>query len=80
MLFESQFMEGVVNMAFGRKNVEEVVTEETKVWVCSSDDCICWVRDNFKSSDEPVCPICGSEMNPDTKMLQVVENHSKHHV
>ncbi|HHY72611.1 MAG TPA: cold-shock protein [Bacillus bacterium] len=65
-------------MAFGRRNIEEVVTEETKVWVCTSDECNCWVRDNFKSSDEPVCPLCNSEMTPSTKMLQVVENHSRH--
>ncbi|WP_102345218.1 cold-shock protein [Bacillus sp. Marseille-P3661] len=65
-------------MAFGRRNVEEVVTEETKVWECTSNECNCWVRDNFKSSEQPVCPICESEMSETTKMLQVVENHSKH--
>ncbi|WP_458412158.1 cold-shock protein [Schinkia sp. CFF1] len=63
-------------MAFGRRHVEEVVTEETKVWVCTSDGCNCWVRDNFKTSDQ--CPICNSEMTPSTKMLQIVENHSRH--
>ncbi|WP_307258802.1 cold-shock protein [Oikeobacillus pervagus] len=65
-------------MAFGRRNLEEIVTEETKVWECTSEDCNCWVRDNFKSSEKPVCPICHSEMSPSTKMLQVIENHSKH--
>ncbi|WP_017756182.1 cold-shock protein [Calidifontibacillus oryziterrae] len=67
-------------MAFGRRNVEEVVTEETKIWECTSEDCICWVRDNFKSSDVPTCPLCDSPMNPSTKVLPVVENHSRHHL
>lgn len=67
-------------MAFGyRRNVEEIVTEETKVWECTSDDCNCWVRDNFKSTEEPVCPICSSEMAQATKSLQVVENNSRVH-
>jgi hypothetical protein len=65
-------------MAFGRKNPEEIKVEETKIWVCSSTLCKCWIRDNFKSSDVPVCPICNSEMTPEIKSLQTVPNHSKH--
>ncbi|MBD1381297.1 cold-shock protein [Metabacillus arenae] len=65
-------------MAFGRKPEEEIVTEETKVWECSADDCNCWVRDNFKSSETPLCPICKSEMTSTTKVLQVVNNNSQH--
>ncbi|NSL51351.1 cold-shock protein [Calidifontibacillus erzurumensis] len=64
-------------MAFGRKNAEEVVMEETKVWICTSDECNCWIRDNFKSSDEPNCPLCKSEMTPSTKMLQVIDNPTR---
>ncbi|MCH1624692.1 cold-shock protein [Fredinandcohnia quinoae] len=64
-------------MAFGRKPVEEIVTEETKIWVCTSDDCNCWLRDNFKSTEIPICPICGSSMEQSTKELQVVDNHCK---
>ncbi|MFT4417219.1 cold-shock protein [Fredinandcohnia humi] len=64
-------------MAFGRKPVEEIVTEETKVWVCTSEDCNGWLRDNFKSSQEPACPLCSSEMEATTKLLQVVDNHCK---
>jgi hypothetical protein len=63
-------------MAFGRKLPEEIVTAETKIWVCTSDDCNCWVRDNFKSSAVPACPICSSEMEEQTKELEVVNNHS----
>jgi hypothetical protein len=63
-------------MAFGRRNEEEIVLEDTKVWECSSDDCKCWVRDNFKSSEVPTCPICKSEMRTTTKNLQVIQNHA----
>jgi hypothetical protein len=64
-------------MAFGRRNEEEVKLEETKIWVCNSNHCNCWVRDNFKSSEIPLCPICKSEMSLTTKELQVIPNHSK---
>ncbi|MEI5908894.1 cold-inducible protein YdjO-related protein [Bacillus spongiae] len=61
-------------MAFGKRKEEEIIEEETKVWECSSADCNCWVRDNFKSSDSPSCPICGSDMKPSSKVIQVVDN------
>jgi len=69
----------VIVLAFGRKNEEEIKLEETKIWVCTSEDCKCWVRDNFKSgeSEVPLCPICKSEMRQSTKELQVIHNHSK---
>ncbi|WP_175428305.1 cold-shock protein [Bacillus solimangrovi] len=66
-------------MAFGRKNQEEIKTEETKIWECTSNECNCWVRDNFKSEEIPSCPICHSEMQMTTKELQVVENNSMFH-
>ncbi|GAA0329371.1 hypothetical protein GCM10008967_19840 [Bacillus carboniphilus] len=61
---------------FNRKNQEEVEKLDTIVWVCSSDDCNCWVRDNFKSSEEPACPICESKMEQSTKFIEVVHNPS----
>ncbi|MDF2902635.1 MAG: hypothetical protein K0S25_273 [Bacillus sp. (in: firmicutes)] len=64
-------------MAFGRRIVEEIITVETKVWECASDNCNCWVRDNFKNKEIPKCPICNSEMVSTTKMLQAVDNHNK---
>ncbi|PLR78408.1 cold-shock protein [Bacillus sp. V3-13] len=63
-------------MAFGRKKDIEVVTEETKIWECTSNGCNAWVRDNFKSSETPLCPICNSEMSQGTKLLQVIVNSS----
>ena len=59
---------------YNRKNVEPAVIEETKVWECTSDSCNCWVRDNFKSGDQPTCPLCKSEMQQATKELQVIHN------
>lgn len=59
---------------YNRKNVEEIIPEETKVWECTSDDCNCWVRDNFKSTETPTCPLCNSEMTQGTKMLQAINN------
>ncbi|MDQ0270463.1 cold-inducible protein YdjO-related protein [Cytobacillus purgationiresistens] len=61
-------------MGFGRKNMEEIKTEEIKVWECSSETCNAWIRDNFKST--PKCPICSSEMVENIKELQVVNNNS----
>ncbi|WP_079530055.1 cold-shock protein [Halobacillus hunanensis] len=63
-------------MAFGKKNQAEIVEEETKIWVCKSDDCNCWMRDNFRTDEEAICPICGNEMEASSKVLQVVENNS----
>ncbi len=63
-------------MAFGRKPEVEIIKEDIKVWECSSDECNCWIRDNFKSSTEPTCPICNSEMTSTTKNLQVIQNHA----
>lgn len=65
-------------MGFGRRNQEEVVTEETKIWICKSDDCNAWVRDNFKNSDIPTCPICGGAMEQTTRVLEVIHNPSHH--
>jgi hypothetical protein len=64
-------------LAFGRRNDEEIKLEETKVWECTSDTCKVWIRDNFKSSEIPLCPVCKSEMSQGTKELQVIHNHSK---
>ncbi|MBM7584101.1 Zn finger protein HypA/HybF involved in hydrogenase expression [Bacillus pakistanensis] len=61
-------------MAFGRRNEEEIKTEETKIWCCTAEDCKGWIRDNFKSEEDPLCPLCQSEMESSTKVLQVVDN------
>ncbi|WP_101844018.1 cold-shock protein [Halobacillus sp. Marseille-P3879] len=63
-------------MAFGKKNQDEVVEEETKIWVCTSENCNCWMRDNFRTEEEAICPMCSSEMKEESKVLQVVNNNS----
>ncbi|OCA90805.1 cold-shock protein [Bacillus sp. FJAT-27225] len=67
-------------MAFGRRNVEEVVLEATEVWECTADGCKAWIRDNFKSEDVPQCPICKSEMRRATREIQAVANTSKRYI
>ncbi|WP_223701989.1 cold-shock protein [Sutcliffiella deserti] len=64
-------------MAFGRREVEEVVTDETKIWECEAEDCNGWMRDNFKSSETPSCPLCKCGMKQSTKVIAVVNNHSQ---
>ena len=59
---------------YRRNNTEEIIPEETKVWECTSEDCKGWIRDNFTSNDEHVCPLCSSEMKPGTRMLQAINN------
>lgn len=66
-------------MAFGKKNQAEIKEEDTKIWVCSSEDCTCWMRDNFRTNEKNICPICGSEMVVENKVMQVVENNSLYH-
>jgi rRNA maturation endonuclease Nob1 len=59
---------------YRRNNMEEIVLEEIKVWECVSEDCKGWIRDNFTSNDEHMCPLCGSEMQTGTRMLQAINN------
>ncbi|CEG27510.1 cold-shock protein [Bacillus sp. B-jedd] len=67
-------------MAFGRRNLEEIVMEETDIWECTAEGCNAWIRDNFKSTDTPACPLCKSEMQKTTRELQVVANTSKRYI
>ncbi|MFJ7638012.1 cold-shock protein [Peribacillus sp. NPDC097264] len=59
---------------YRRNNTEEIIPEETKVWECTSEDCKGWIRDNFTSNDEHLCPLCGSKMKQGTRMLQAINN------
>ncbi|MGE8077694.1 cold-shock protein [Peribacillus loiseleuriae] len=59
---------------YRRNNTEEVEPEETKIWDCVSPTCKGWVRANFTMSEQPSCPLCGSEMVATTKMLQAIDN------
>ncbi|WP_211274884.1 cold-shock protein [Bacillus marinisedimentorum] len=63
-------------MAFNKRQEEEIKMEEVKIWECTSDDCNIWLRDNFKSEETPVCPVCNSKMESTIKELRVIHNSS----
>ncbi|MRX70790.1 hypothetical protein GJU40_01245 [Bacillus lacus] len=45
-----------------------------KVWSCGSETCNGWMRDNFKHSEEPDCPLCGHAMVVSERTLPILEN------
>ncbi|WP_138188933.1 cold-shock protein [Paenibacillus alvei] len=59
-----------------KKSQEDVPMEITSVWICSSEDCNGWMRDNFTFSDEPTCPQCKSAMVKGEKKIAVLANTS----
>ncbi|UJF32919.1 cold-shock protein [Paenibacillus hexagrammi] len=63
-------------MYFSKKTIEPVPEEETAVWTCSTEQCSCWMRDNFSFDESPVCPICSATMVKDTRLLPALSNTS----
>ncbi|TXK74808.1 cold-shock protein [Paenibacillus sp. N3.4] len=63
-------------MYFSKKSLEPVPEEQTSIWTCSTEQCSCWMRDNFSFDESPVCPICQSSMVKDLKMLPTLSNTS----
>lgn len=61
-------------MYFAKKTLEPVEEVKTSVWICSHDDCDCWMRENFSFEDNPSCPICQSPMTKNVKMLPSLLN------
>jgi hypothetical protein len=57
---------------FSRKPVVPIPEELTVVWKCSQDGCNGWMRDKFSFANKPLCPLCSSAMEKDTKMLPIV--------
>ncbi|WP_438432906.1 cold-shock protein [Gorillibacterium sp. sgz500922] len=62
---------------FSKKIPEALPEEDTAVWSCVSGNCKGWMRTNFVFADEPVCPLCGSGMQQETRMLPVLMNSTK---
>ncbi|WP_083938144.1 cold-shock protein [Paenibacillus daejeonensis] len=60
-------------MYYSKKSAEPTPEEQTSIWSCLSDGCECWMRDNFSFDSNPNCPICGSEMLADSRMLPVLK-------
>jgi hypothetical protein len=61
-------------MAFYSRNQSEPVPEvETQVWSCTNDGCSGWMRDTFSFEKKPVCPLCQSEMEAETRILPEIK-------
>ncbi|TQS74849.1 cold-shock protein [Ornithinibacillus gellani] len=56
-------------MSFSRGPKEPVPEVETKIWVCSSEDCNGWMRESYSFETEPACPFCKSSMHQEVRML-----------
>ncbi|HZG14540.1 MAG TPA: cold-shock protein [Candidatus Bathyarchaeia archaeon] len=56
-------------MYHSKKNIEPIPEQQTSVWMCTGDDCSCWMRENYSFEKLPTCPICHSKMVKETKML-----------
>lgn len=56
-------------MAFSRRAKEPLPEVETKVWVCTSEECQGWMRETFTFDLEPKCPLCHSEMKQEIYVL-----------
>lgn len=63
-------------MYFSKKNMEPVLEEQTTVWNCTTDNCSCWMRENFSFEESPICPVCKSSMVRGTKMLPSLVNNT----
>ncbi|OXM84870.1 cold-shock protein [Paenibacillus rigui] len=62
-------------MYFSKKTMEPVQEEQTSVWMCSNEECSCWMRENFSLDRTPDCPICHASMVKNIKMLPLLQNH-----
>lgn len=60
-----------------KKSLEDLVQENTKVWVCNKEDCKGWIRDNFSFEHVPTCHHCLSPMISSVKMLPIISNSNK---
>jgi len=60
-------------MAFSRGPKEPLPEVETKVWACTSDTCQGWMRESYSFEMEPICPLCSSKMEQETRLLPELE-------
>ncbi|WP_256376686.1 cold-inducible protein YdjO-related protein [Cohnella herbarum] len=52
-----------------KQNAVAVNMIDTQIWICSNQDCNCWLRSEFSFSQMPLCPMCKSSMTNQTKPL-----------
>ncbi|RUS45670.1 cold-shock protein [Cohnella sp. AR92] len=62
-----------------KRQLEEVPQELTPVWLCPTENCKGWMRENFTFSSTPTCPQCQAKMVKGEKMLAAVPNTSPIH-
>lgn len=65
-------------MAFmrARQQMEEVPLFEMSVWSCENEACNGWMRQEYSFTEKPVCPLCRSCMNTETRMLPQLSHYA----
>lgn len=56
-------------MAYYNNRREPVEEIETRIWSCTNEDCVGWMRADYTFDQNPTCPLCNSEMIEETKVL-----------
>ncbi|RAV20099.1 cold-shock protein [Paenibacillus contaminans] len=64
-------------MYFSKKAFEPIQEQETSVWMCTTDRCSGWMREDFAFEKSPSCPFCHADMVKDTKMLPPLSNYTQ---
>ncbi|MFD2117513.1 cold-shock protein [Paenibacillus yanchengensis] len=57
-----------------KKQLEPVPEENTKVWICETEGCNSWMREDYTFAAEPACAICSGTMSIGEKMLPTLSN------
>lgn len=60
-----------------KKSLEDIPVEATAIWSCTNEGCKSWMRDNFAFEDVPICQLCQTVMERNTKMLPLLVNTNR---
>ncbi|MEB3102158.1 cold-shock protein [Ferviditalea candida] len=60
-----------------KKNIEVIPEAEFPVWNCSNENCNGWMRTDYTFEEQPICPLCHSQMVNEIKTLPVLQNYVK---
>ncbi len=58
-----------------RKQAEVIPEDDISIWSCTSEDCNGWMRNDFTFENQPLCPLCSSQMSTEIKRLPILQNH-----